>query len=210
MSSECPLTQACLGNKCRDPCPGTCGIGAKCQVVNHNPICSCPSGLTGDPFTRCFSMPGEFQNNSPCNTFDRLYINALCLADPIVPVNPCQPSPCGPNSECVVRGEYPACSCHPTFVGAPPNCRPECTINPECSSALACVNQKCRDPCPGACGSNAKCNVVNHTPVCSCLPGYIGDPFTGCLLQQGKISAWLFCMMFFSSLDLKAMLVPKS
>lgn len=60
VSAECPLTQACLNNKCRDPCPGTCGQGARCQVVNHNPICSCPSGLTGDPFSRCYPVPGKF------------------------------------------------------------------------------------------------------------------------------------------------------
>lgn len=31
-----------------------CGLNAQCQIVNHNPICSCLSGFTGDPFVRCF------------------------------------------------------------------------------------------------------------------------------------------------------------
>lgn len=31
-----------------------CGLNAHCQIVNHNPICSCLSGFTGDPFVRCF------------------------------------------------------------------------------------------------------------------------------------------------------------
>lgn len=52
-SSECPLNEACVNQKCVDPCPGTCGIAAKCQTVSHNPICSCPSPYTGDPFVRC-------------------------------------------------------------------------------------------------------------------------------------------------------------
>lgn len=52
-SSECPLNEACLNQKCIDPCPGTCGLNALCQVSNHNPICSCPPRNTGDPFSRC-------------------------------------------------------------------------------------------------------------------------------------------------------------
>jgi hypothetical protein len=115
---------------------------------------------------------------------------------PTVPQNPCQPSPCGPNSECQVRGESPACSCLQNYIGSPPNCRPECTINPECSSNLACVNQKCSDPCPGSCGTNARCNVVNHTPVCSCNPGFTGDPFIGCSVVQGRTEFALFsCLL---------------
>lgn len=106
---------------------------------------------------------------------------------PSPPANPCQPSPCGPNSECQVRGESPACSCLPNYIGSPPSCRPECTINPECPAAQACINQRCADPCPGSCGSNAQCSVINHTPVCSCNPGFTGDPFTGCSPQQGRI-----------------------
>lgn len=39
--------------KCKDPCPGTCGLHARCRVVNHNAICSCNPGFVGDPFVRC-------------------------------------------------------------------------------------------------------------------------------------------------------------
>jgi hypothetical protein len=55
ISSDCPANMACNNQKCIDPCPGTCGIRAQCTVVNHNPICSCPIELTGDPFTQCIS-----------------------------------------------------------------------------------------------------------------------------------------------------------
>ena len=54
---DCRADQACIGQKCRDPCPGSCGAGADCLVRNHNPICSCPSGYTGDPFTQCTPRP---------------------------------------------------------------------------------------------------------------------------------------------------------
>lgn len=53
ISADCPLDKACINTKCQDPCPGTCGLNSRCQVVNHNPICSCSAGFTGDPFTRC-------------------------------------------------------------------------------------------------------------------------------------------------------------
>lgn len=52
-SSDCELNKACVNQKCIDPCPGTCGIAANCQVVNHNPICTCPASYTGDPFIQC-------------------------------------------------------------------------------------------------------------------------------------------------------------
>lgn len=96
--------------------------------------------------------------------------------------NPCLPSPCGPNSQCRVVGSQPACSCLPNYIGRAPSCRPECMSNSECPNNLACQNERCRDPCPGSCGQNAQCTVVNHNPVCSCFPGYEGDAFNVCQL----------------------------
>lgn len=70
------------------------------------------------------------------------------------------------------------------FFGVPPNCRPECTSNSECPNHMACINNKCGDPCVGACGSVAQCRVVSHTPNCVCPPGYVGDPFVSCSMPQ--------------------------
>ena len=92
----------------------------------------------------------------------------------------CFPSPCGPNSQCQIMAGNPACSCLPDYIGAPPSCRPECVLSAECLSQLACINQKCQDPCPGSCGYNANCHVLNHIPVCLCNEGHTGDPFTQC------------------------------
>ena len=109
------------------------------------------------------------------------------VASPPAPTgNPCIPSPCGPNTECKVSNNVPSCTCLPEFKGSPPNCKPECSNNNECPNQLACINQKCRDPCPGSCGNSAECRVVSHTPVCTCLVGYTGDPFTQCNIQQSK------------------------
>lgn len=98
------------------------------------------------------------------------------------PINPCVPSPCGPNSQCRVIGTQAACSCLPNYIGQSPNCRPECTINAECSSILACINEKCQNPCLQSCGINAKCSVINHNAVCTCVDGYEGDPTSQCVL----------------------------
>lgn len=88
---------------------------------------------------------------------------------------------------CVNSGETPACSCHPGFIGTPPNCRPECTISAECPATLACVGQKCKNPCEQACGPRALCSVVDHRATCACEPGLEGDPFQGCSPARGKI-----------------------
>lgn len=57
MNAECPRSKACSNQRCIDPCPGTCGQGARCDVVNHIPTCSCPESTTGDPFVSCRSVP---------------------------------------------------------------------------------------------------------------------------------------------------------
>ncbi|XP_033611631.1 stabilin-1 [Cryptotermes secundus] len=163
VSSECPQNRACLNQKCVDPCPGPCGQNTRCEVINHSPICSCRQGFTGDPFSRCFTIPPPPPRP----------------AAPVV-VDPCVPSPCGPNSQCRDIGGAPSCSCLANYMGVPPNCRPECSINSECPSNRACMREKCRDPCPGSCGAGAQCSVINHTPVCTCPEGYTGDPFTNC------------------------------
>lgn len=161
VSSECPQTQACLNMKCINPCENTCGSNAICTVINHNPICSCAPGQHGDPFVSCFTPD-------------------IAVDEPKVNENPCQPSPCGPNSICQIKEARPVCSCVANYIGSPPHCRPECTLNQECPSDKACIREKCTNPCKGICGRNAKCTVVNHNPFCTCLSGYEGDAFLGC------------------------------
>lgn len=179
VSSECPLDKACINQKCQDPCPGTCGINARCEVRNHSPICSCKVDNTGDPFIRCYPLPRKISNAYFSNLFSTNHI----LAPPPEPrpvENPCVPSPCGPNSQCRDINGAAVCSCLPNMMGSAPNCRPECVINSECVSSLACINEKCRDPCPGSCGFGAICEVINHNPNCRCPEGYQGNAFVSC------------------------------
>lgn len=178
VSTDCPSDRACIRSKCLDPCPGTCGPSATCQVVSHLPSCTCVPGFTGDPFRYCSPIPPQRKKNavSP-DTFG--YHTHLAIVE-ASPQNPCQPSPCGPNSQCREINQQAVCSCLPQYIGSPPGCRPECTVSTECPHNQACINQKCKDPCPGTCGLNAQCQVINHSPICSCRQGHTGDPFLRC------------------------------
>lgn len=161
--AECALNKACINQKCIDPCPGACGLNAVCSAINHQAICNCMPGYTGNPLVACQRIPVQ--------------------AD-IVPQNVCQPSPCGPYSQCRVVEGNPSCSCLRDYIGSPPNCKPECITNSDCAPNKACQNNKCHDPCPGVCGQNAICHVVNHAPNCACLQGYTGNPFLECKVYQ--------------------------
>ena len=134
---------------------------ATCRVNYHTPNCICDPGYEGDPFRSC-----NFKTTIPPRT---------------EVVDPCNPTPCGDNAICQARNRAAACQCIPEYFGDPyVACRPECVVNSDCPSAKACQRNKCIDPCPGTCGINAQCTVRNHLAMCSCIPGYEGDPFVSC------------------------------
>lgn len=94
---------------------------------------------------------------------------------------PCSPSPCGSNAICKERNGAGSCQCLPDYFGDPySGCRPECVTNNDCPRDKSCLNNKCINPCPGVCGLNAECRVVNHAPSCTCLLGLTGNPLTAC------------------------------
>jgi hypothetical protein len=108
----------------------------------------------------------------------KLFTEPLYIS-PVI-ANPCIPSPCGHYAECRNNDGFPSCSCQAPYIGNPPNCRPECSIHSDCLSNQTCINQKCQDPCPGSCGFNAECKVINHIPTCFCSVDFTGDPFVSC------------------------------
>lgn len=160
LSSDCSQHESCIRNRCIDPCSEKiCGSGARCDVKNHNPICTCNPGLSGDPFVSCspYQEPVEIQN-------------------------PCDPNPCGQYSTCREDNHRPVCSCMANMLGAPPHCHPECVLHSDCSQNQICSNLRCQDPClSNPCGKNSECRVTSHTLICSCKNGYQGDAFTGCV-----------------------------
>lgn len=104
----------------------------------------------------------------------------------MAPPDACLASPCGPHSTCRNEAGRAVCACEAGTLGAPPSCRPQCVINQDCPLALACLGGTCVNPCVGSCGFNARCNVQNHQPICSCDEGYSGDPFAGCNQIESK------------------------
>lgn len=115
---------------------------------------------------------------------------------PIEIVNPCQPSPCGPNSQCKEINGYSMCSCLSGYIGTPPTCRPECSVDSDCNPNKACTNQKCRDPCLGTCGESAQCTTISHRPYCKCPPGFTGNAFLRCyVLQQCKTNYYILIIL---------------
>ena len=53
LNSECSTQEACIEKRCQDPCTNTCGVHAKCSVVNHFAVCTCQDGFSGNPFKIC-------------------------------------------------------------------------------------------------------------------------------------------------------------
>lgn len=89
-NNECELGQACINGKCSSPCQ--CGINALCDVINHQGVCKCPPGYTGNPNIAC----------SP-------------------PSNPCDANPCGVNALCELDNGNPICYCPKGLTGNPFN-----------------------------------------------------------------------------------------
>lgn len=118
------------------------------------------------------------------------------------PRRPCEPSPCGSNAICRERNGAGSCSCQPQYFGDPyTGCRPECILSSDCAKDRACINNKCSDPCPGTCGLNAQCRVINHIPSCSCLPGYTGDSLRSCSLIPATCKNLFSSALFYTFLN---------
>ncbi|CAB4059878.1 unnamed protein product [Lepeophtheirus salmonis] len=188
IANDCKISDICVSGSCIDACKvNPCGVNAICKSASHDSRCSCPNGYTGNPSHECYFVsptseplltPG-CRNDDDCPTYS-LCKNTMCI-------NPCaEDSPCAPTANCQVINHNPVCTCPNGYIGSPttvcrPPPKPECTSDPECPDHLACVNQKCQNPCSrSTCGINAQCRVQRHRAICSCLDGYIGDPYSVC------------------------------
>ena len=94
---DCPQSEACINERCIDPCivSNPCAPQAQCTTRAHHPVCTCPQGYGGDPYTQCYRP--ECRTDSDC-PLDKACINENCL-------NPCANSdrPCGRGAECIVE-----------------------------------------------------------------------------------------------------------
>lgn len=153
---QCSNDKLCDGYMCKIACliKNPCGKNALCSAENHQQICYCQPGYTGDAYQSC-----------------RL-------------IDFCADAPCGPGAECHnSRGSF-RCLCPSGSVGDPYNegCRAavECTYDNDCPYAAECVTSdgtpKCRDVCQHTiCGPNSECVAINHAGHCTCRNGYEGD-----------------------------------
>ncbi|VEN60882.1 unnamed protein product, partial [Callosobruchus maculatus] len=179
IDSECGSGRACINGNCINPClvKDPCGVNSECFVHQHHAECRCTSGYRGNPFDRCIVI-GCYAN-SDCPG-DRQCINAQCI-------NPCvYDNPCSPRAECQVQNHLAMCRCPVGYIGNPyvdckPEPQPECREDSECPARLACLNNKCQDPCAilEPCQRPAECQVIGSVPVrtmvCICPPGYISS-----------------------------------
>lgn len=94
---------------------------------------------------------------------------------------PCDGSICGQNAMCKSNFKNGTCVCKPNYVGDPfIECRPYCSLSADCPRTFVCIDSKCVDPCENACGVRARCEVVNHNPICFCPNGLTGNPLILC------------------------------
>ncbi|KAK0172480.1 hypothetical protein PV328_005792 [Microctonus aethiopoides] len=57
-STSCGMSEKCILDLCRNPCPGSCGINAICTVLKHEPNCRCPKCYEGDALIKCEPYQG--------------------------------------------------------------------------------------------------------------------------------------------------------
>eukprot|EP00121_Abeoforma_whisleri_P005603 Awhi_evm1s5082 len=196
--SMCDGDQACISNERVDPCADSpCGTGATCEVINHRPVCSCPSGFSGNPFTRCLDID-ECEDPSKSNCDE----NAVCFNTDggfqcecqggfegdghfCEETKSCRTCNFGYNDGCndcrCDQEGNSQCTKRKCIIHTTPFCTFECTSDAMCDGDQACIYNECVDPCADSpCGIGATCEVINHRPVCSCLNGFSGDPLVEC------------------------------
>ena len=150
--------------------PSPCGRNTKCDVIGGVPTCSCLPSYTGSPLNGCrreCESDGECGATQYCNNFK-------CVSG-------CEQ--CGKGATCSrVQGHRAVCECPAGYIGSPlSECRPECYGDTDCpGSRPACYYGICKNPCIGACGTGADCNLRGLTPVCSCPRDMTGNPFVSC------------------------------
>lgn len=126
--SDCPMSATCIQGRCQNPCDSTsCGAGARCRVVSHQPLCFCPPLTTGNPTERCKKLECD-DIISYCRP------GYSCIDNSCIDV--CSiPGSCGANSDCRFRGTQQTCTCKPGYTGDP---KLGCTRVIQCNSASDC------------------------------------------------------------------------
>merc|ERR1711936_1176961 len=140
--------------------PSPCGLGALCEVVRGNAICSCPRGFTGDPFIRCDPFRNSGFGSGGCRT---------CQSGGSGPIRG------GSSSSSVSSGSrFDEWECYKLS---------DCDFDKQCQGTPG----RCVDPCTNnvdtgrpPCGLNADCEATRYKAICSRPKTHTGDPFVSC------------------------------
>lgn len=186
---DCSNTQNCARGRCVNICEeGICGINAVCEPRNRRAICRCPSGYSGDPFTRCTAghtgkltlYLSRIKNQTiqyPVCTDQRILTGSSSSHSSF------NSNPFGGNRQTIVTGSD---SFGGSFSSAPVSSSSfgssSSSFSPAAGSSFTSSSSTFGDdPCANFnCGSNANCLLRSFRAVCACRAGYEGDPYTGC------------------------------
>ena len=176
--SQCKPRENCNEGFCSKSCrsDSQCSCGEECADGVCHAVCSEDSDCSSGFLCRNGICTIGCRINSDCESSQGC-VNGICT-------DPCDPSPCGKNTECRAADHRPICLCKAGFAGDPiVECKQyECLKDQDCSSNMACINQECENPClsKDICGVNAQCQVSNHRAECSCPPDHYGNPQIEC------------------------------
>lgn len=130
-NEECPSDRICNNRACIPLCHdiSECGENALCFAENHEKICHCSPGYTGEPATGCRLL--DF----------------------------CKNAPCAPGARCELGAGSFRCLCADGAVGDPYNdgCRAavECEHDDDCPEAAMCRRDGPEPKCTGKCHNNS-------------------------------------------------------
>lgn len=119
--NECSNVEKCIKGNCVEACRlDRCGINALCKSLNHQSVCSCAPGYTGNAHYECTNipktpieiLPPECYNDNDCS-YDKTCRNHIC-------VNPCREyKVCAANAFCSINNHKATCRCPAGYDGNP-------------------------------------------------------------------------------------------
>lgn len=179
--TDCGVFETCINNFCMDPCVGStaCGTNALCTVQNHEKICSCKEGTTGNAYVECTRQLKKCDSEISCGPgmkCESSYCRETCFHD----------NDCYDNEKCFEGSCSTICTsddtCPTGSVCEQGLCLAGCRRDTECSPAEVCINRKCIDVCssPTACGNNAICKADHHQVQCQCPARFTGNAKIEC------------------------------